>query len=97
VTADRAREAGLLTAVAPDEELDTVVDGYVASLRQGAPGAIAATKELLRRVPTMSAEDGFAWTADLSAALFAGEEAAAGMAAFLFRTPPPWAAVPDPV
>ena len=36
--------------------------------------------------------EAFAWTAELSQLLFKGEEAAAGMKAFLHRTKPPWAA-----
>jgi hypothetical protein len=43
----------------------------------------------------MDREEAFAWTADLSARLFEGEEAAAGMKAFLKREKPPWAADPE--
>jgi enoyl-CoA hydratase/carnithine racemase len=39
----------------------------------------------------MPQKDAFRWTAALSAELFAGEEAAEGMAAFLKRRRPSWA------
>ena len=91
VSAERVKQAGMITAVAPAEDLDAAVGELVGKLRLGGPKALAATKELLRRVPTMSRTEGFAWTADLSGQLFSSEEAQAGMTAFLSRTPPPWA------
>jgi methylglutaconyl-CoA hydratase len=91
VSAERAKEAGLVTRVVADDDLDVAVAGYVAALQLGGPNALARTKELLRRVPTMSLADGFAWTAQLSADLFGSPEAAEGMTAFLDRRPPSWA------
>ena len=91
VTAQRALEAGLLTAVAEDEALDAVVASYVDQLLLGGPEALAATKELLRRVPAMPHDEAFTWTAELSATLFAGDEAREGMTAFLQRRRPSWA------
>ena len=44
----RAAAAGLVNAAVPDEDLDAAVQRYVDLLVQGAPGALAATKELLR-------------------------------------------------
>ena len=95
VTARRVLEAGLVTAVAEDDALDAVVGSYVAQLLLGGPEALAHTKELLRRVPAMPRDEAFAWTADLSAALFAGAEAREGMTAFLERRRPAWAP-PEP-
>jgi methylglutaconyl-CoA hydratase len=90
VSAQRVHDAGMLTRVVPAEELDGAVEQLVGQLQQGGPKALAATKKLLRQVPTMSRADAFAWTADLSSELFASEEAHAGMAAFLSRSSPPW-------
>ena len=91
VSAARALQAGLLTAVVEDDALDATVTAYVDALRLGGPRALAATKALLRQVPTMSRGDAFAWTADLSASLFASDEAREGMTAFLERRRPSWA------
>ena len=91
VSAERVREAGLVTAVAEDDALDSVVQAYVDRLLLGGPEALARTKELLRRVPTMPRAEAFAWTAELSAGLFASDEAREGMTAFLGRRRPSWA------
>ncbi len=97
VTAARALQAGLLTEVVPVAGLDAAVGRWCAALRLGGPGAVAATKELLRRVPALSRDEGFAYTSELSARLFGSAEAAEGMSAFVERRPPAWAPPPtDP-
>lgn len=96
VPAERAREAGLLSRVVPDEPaLDAAVDAWVDQLRLGGPRALAQTKEVLRRVPEMERGEAFAWTEQVSAEAFSSDEAAEGMAAFVQRRPPAWAA-PSP-
>jgi methylglutaconyl-CoA hydratase len=91
VTAHRVLAAGLLTAVAADDALDAVVAAYVDALLLGGPEALARTKELLRRVPGMPHDEAFTWTAQLSAGLFASDEAREGMTAFFERRRPSWA------
>lgn len=90
VSAARAKESGLLNKVVEDEALDAAVATYVDQLRRGGPKALAATKQLLQRVRTMDRMEAFNWTAELSANLFASEEAQAGMGAFLKREAAPW-------
>jgi len=94
VSADRVKEAGLVTAVADDDALDGVVSSYVDALLRGGPTALARTKELLTRVPAMQRDDAFAYTAELSASLFASDEAREGMTAFLERRPASWTPQP---
>ena len=91
VSAERALDAGLLNRVVPAGDLDHAVDVWIEHLRLGGPTALAATKQLLRQVPATTRDEGFAFTAELSAALFAGAEAAEGMTAFVERRPPRWA------
>ena len=83
--------AGLLTAVTPDEAaLDAWVADRTTSLRQAAPGAVRATKELLRTLPAQAWAEGLTAAAATSADLFAGAEAAEGMDAFLQKRRPAW-------
>ena len=88
--ADAAR-LGLVNRAVPAAELDATVDGFLVDLLAGGPEALAATKQLLVRVPGMSVNEAFDWTARLSAELFRGEEAKEGMRAFLEKRPPNWA------
>ena len=90
VSAERVRTAGMLTRVVPADGLDAEVAALVSQLAKGGPHALAATKKLLRQVPTMSRTEAFGWTADLSSQLFSSDEARAGMTAFLTKTPAPW-------
>ncbi len=93
--ASRAAELGLISRAVPADELDAAVDEVIADLRLGGPGALGAAKRLVYEVPEMEQKDAFARTAELSQRLFKGEEAAAGMRAFLKREKPPWASEPD--
>ena len=86
--APEAARIGLINTAVPAEDLDAEVDAAVQDLLAGGPEAIAANKELLAQVPQMSTDDAFAWTAELSADLFRGDEAAEGMAAFLEKRKP---------
>jgi methylglutaconyl-CoA hydratase len=90
VPAGRAAEVGLITAAVPDDALDREVQTYVGHLLAGGPGALAAAKRLVFDVPALDRADAFARTSEISAALFASAEAAAGMAAFREKRPAPW-------
>jgi methylglutaconyl-CoA hydratase len=89
--AAKAAEYGLISRAVPADELDAAVDEVLADLRLGGPNALGFAKRLVHEVPSMEQKEAFAWAADLSAKLFRGEEAAAGMKAFLKREKPPWA------
>ena len=90
-SAAEAAAAGLLSTVTPDEAaLDAWVATQTLALRQAAPGAVRATKELLRALPAQAWAEGLASAADTSAELFAGAEAAEGMEAFLQKRRPSW-------
>src|SRR6185437_11913282 len=86
-----AAAAGLLSDVVADAvALDAWVEAQADALRQAAPGALRATKALLRTLPAQGWTEGLAAAADISAALFAGPEAAEGMDAFLHKRKPSW-------
>jgi methylglutaconyl-CoA hydratase len=89
--ASDAATAGLLSAVVADEPaLDAWVLAQTQAVRQGAPGAVRATKALLRALPAQAWPEGLAAAAATSAELFAGTEAAEGMDAFLEKRRPSW-------
>jgi enoyl-CoA hydratase len=78
-----ALEMGLVTHVADD--VPAAVSALVAGVLAGAPGAVAATKRLLRSTHS------WAEMQALSEALFVGPEATEGMRAFAERRVPDWA------
>jgi len=89
--AARAVAVGLVNAAVAAEDLDDEVARYVGMLRLGAPGALAATKEMLRAERPAAMADQFAEMLTLSARHFAGEEGQEGMRAFAEKRPPRWA------
>lgn len=90
VSAERVQRAGLVNAVVTPADLDEAVGRYVDAFTRGGPQALRMTKDLLRRVPTMSRPEAFEWTSSVSASLFTSEEAREGMTAFLEKRDPPW-------
>jgi methylglutaconyl-CoA hydratase len=94
--ATTASQIGLLNSAVPGFDLDTEVARYVDMLRRGAPSALAATKELLRRPRPDSMSDQFAEMLQLSASFFAAPEAQEGMAAFAAKRPPSWVPAATP-
>ncbi len=87
-SAHDAREMGLVTHVTADvpAQVGALCDG----VRAGAPRAVAETKRLLRRVPTLDIDTAFDEMRRLSDELFRGADAVEGMAAFRERRPPVW-------
>jgi methylglutaconyl-CoA hydratase len=93
--AGRALQFGLVNHVVPDEAaLDGAVDEAIASVLQGAPGAVTACKALSRSVGQMQPKEAFESTARLIAKLRAAPEGQEGMSAFLERRRPAWASEP---
>jgi methylglutaconyl-CoA hydratase len=90
VDAARAAAVGLVNAAVPADLLDAEVARYADLLRRGAPGALAATKALLRRPLGDDLDAAFAAMQELSARHFASAEGQEGMAAFAEKRPPSW-------
>jgi methylglutaconyl-CoA hydratase len=98
--AERARSIGLVNRVVPESALDATVADLVAALLNGAPGAQAAVKRLLDVVAGEPRQFRQV-TAELLAERRASAEGHEGIAAFLARRAPSWAAIitearPDP-
>jgi methylglutaconyl-CoA hydratase len=90
-SAKQAVEYGILTAAAPDGELDATVARYVSALRKGGPNALAGAKRLVREVPGMPMAAAFNEMAKRSAAFFASEEGREGLRSFAEKRQPAWA------
>ena len=88
--AERAAQMGLINQSVSEEALDATIASIVNDLLAGAPGAIAVTKQLAMKVPRLSVDEAFAWTAQISAERFASDEAREGMAAFFEKRAAPW-------
>jgi len=89
--APRALGYGLLHRVVPAAELAAAVEAEVAAIALGGPNAVREAKRLVRRIPRLSMEDGFAYAQQKIAELFASPEAAEGMSAFAGKRKPKWA------
>ncbi len=88
--AAEAAAMGLINRAVPAGELDAAVHEVVEDLLAGGPNALAASKQLLARVPTMTVDEAFEWTGRLSGALFRSEEATEGMTAYLEKRQAAW-------
>jgi methylglutaconyl-CoA hydratase len=89
-TPARAAEVGLINRAVPADDLDEALDALTSMVVRGGPLALAASKELITKVPDMNRDEAFAWTSVASKALFESPEAAAGISAFRERRDAPW-------
>jgi len=93
ISAERAREIGLVHEVVAPEALDAKVQEIVAALIQGGPLSQAAAKDLIRAVDNQPIGDAVVEdTAQRIAHLRATPEAKDGIAAFLDKRQPGWLA-----
>jgi len=89
--AGEAARLGLLNAAVPSDQLDECIGRYARAILQGAPGALAGCKRLVREIPGMSIDAAFEHTAALSAEFFTSADAREGMTAFAEKRAPRWA------
>jgi len=90
--AGRAVELGLIHRAVAAVDLDTAINDIAGMIRLGGPTAIREAKQLVRRIPEMSMDEAFRYTTKKIGELFASEEAAEGMRAFVEKRKPAWAA-----
>jgi methylglutaconyl-CoA hydratase len=88
--AAHAARIGLLDHAVPMADLDQAVAAVVAAHLEAAPGAVAATKALIRDVVATPAADHVALTAARLADAWDSPEGRLGIEAFLTRQTPPW-------
>jgi enoyl-CoA hydratase len=85
-----AARLGLITVACAGEELDGLVGGLVAQIRETSPQGAAETKKLLTAPRRERLDAAGPEMAALSARLFGSEEAQEGIRAFLEKRPPAW-------
>ena len=90
-SAARAAAIGLIHRAVAAADLDRSVEDVLGMIRLGGPNAICEAKQLVRRIPTLSLDAGFRYTSQKIGQLFASDEAAEGMRAFLEKRKPRWA------
>ena len=90
LSAQRAKEAGLVNEVVSAEELDARLQERVNLLLANGPQALATCKSLLAAVSQLPLEEARDYTAHVISELRLGQEAQEGMAAFLEKRRPSW-------
>ncbi len=90
LSAEAARDIGLVHVVAPDADLDGAVDRIVGAILTSGPRAVGEAKVLVREVSRRHFPEVNEFTARLIARLRATPEAQEGMAAFLEKRKPSW-------
>lgn len=88
--AARAREVGLVHALADEENLVAVADEYVEMLLLGAPMALRSAKALIERVSVSSISEAAEFTPQALAAARASGEAVEGITSFFEKRKPNW-------
>jgi methylglutaconyl-CoA hydratase len=88
--AARAVEYGLIHAAVAPDALESAVQAEIDAIALGGPGAVTEAKRLLRTVARLPMDEAFAYAEEKIAELFASEEAAEGVAAFVTKRKPKW-------
>ena len=86
----KALEYGFVHVACSPEELEHCIEVELDEIRQCAPGAIAATKELIFAVYDTPLDDTVEYRANLLNTLRSSEEAQEGMHAFIEKRPATW-------
>jgi methylglutaconyl-CoA hydratase len=91
-SAARAVEYGLLHRAVAGDDLESAIREEIEAIAKGGPIAVREAKRLVRTVARLPEDEAFAYAEAKIAELFASEEAAEGMAAFVAKRPPRWVA-----
>jgi methylglutaconyl-CoA hydratase len=76
------------------DQLDATVIAEVRAVAAGGPNAVRETKALVRNVAKLSEDAAYAYAEEKIAKVFASEEAAEGIAAFVGKRPARWVKQP---
>ncbi|QDT66914.1 enoyl-CoA hydratase [Calycomorphotria hydatis] len=90
ISAERAREAGLINQVAAAEELDAVIDGYCQSIAASSPAVIQIGKQAFYEQLPLSESAAYANATGVMTANALHADAQEGISAFLEKRPAEW-------
>jgi enoyl-CoA hydratase len=90
VSAEEARELGLVDVVCTDEEFDERVDDIARSMADKSPLALELGKEAIRASSRLGLEDGLDYEANLFVQLFSSHDKNEGIDAFFEERDPEW-------
>jgi methylglutaconyl-CoA hydratase len=91
ISAERAREMGLVNRVVPPNELESETEKLARSILQNAPGALASTKKLIEELWSSRVEEDIETALRHHMQARESTEAKEGIAAFLEKRQPNWA------
>jgi methylglutaconyl-CoA hydratase len=92
ISADQAKDLGLVNEVVTHVNLTTRVGERISNLLTSGPHALAVSKHLLSEISHMPLSEAKDYTARVIAELRSGDEAQEGMTAFLEKRKPGWLA-----
>ncbi|GEO17144.1 enoyl-CoA hydratase [Microvirga aerophila] len=90
ILAADALSYGLISRMAPDDELDAAVASLTADICSKSPVAIRTGKAMFSRQRAMSLEDAYAYAGGVMACNMMAEDAAEGIDAFIGKRKPTW-------
>jgi len=90
ITAERAKEIGLVNRVVPPDELENETAKLIEAIRQNAPGALASTKKLIEALWSSSVQEDVDHALRHHMDARESIQAKEGIAAFLEKRPPNW-------
>jgi methylglutaconyl-CoA hydratase len=90
ITAERAKEIGLINRVVAPDELENETDKIVSSILQNAPHALAQTKRLIEELWSSPVRKDVEYALHYHTQARESEEAKEGIAAFLEKRSPRW-------
>jgi len=91
ISAQKALEIGVANKIAAPDELDGIVDGYIAHLLSSSPQALRWAKDLVSKTPKMKLDECRQFNAEMIAKLRVSEEGQEGISAFFEKRKPNWA------
>lgn len=91
ISAEEAKDFGLVNKVVGEDELDEMVSDFAKKLvRKNSSQSMQFTKQMIARVQEMSLEDGLNHAAEQNAKARASEDCQKGISSFLNKEKPSW-------